>query len=69
MRETMTSLESKLDPARFIRIHRSTIVATDAIAELEPLFQGDYVVVLRDGTRLTSSRGYRANLQEFMNQG
>lgn len=69
MRETMTSLESKLDPARFIRIHRSTIVATDAIAELEPLFQGDYVVVLRDGTRLTSSRGYRTNLQEFMNQG
>jgi two-component system LytT family response regulator len=69
MRETMTSLESKLDPGRFIRIHRSTIVATDAIAELEPLFQGDYVVVLRDGTRLTSSRGYRANLQEFMNQG
>jgi len=66
MRETMTALEGKLDPARFLRIHRSTIVAADAIAELEPLFQGDYVVVLRDGTRLTSSRGYRANLQAFM---
>jgi two-component system LytT family response regulator len=66
MRETMSNLESKLDPDRFIRIHRSTIVSTDAIAELEPLFQGDYVVVLRDGTRLTSSRGYRSNLQEFM---
>jgi two-component system LytT family response regulator len=69
MRETMSNLESKLDPGRFIRIHRSTIVSTDAIAELEPLFQGDYVVVLRDGTRLTSSRGYRGNLQSFMNQG
>jgi two-component system LytT family response regulator len=69
MRETMSNLESRLDPGRFIRIHRSTIVSTDAIAELEPLFQGDYVVVLRDGTRLTSSRGYRANLQAFMNQG
>jgi two-component system LytT family response regulator len=69
MRETMSNLESKLDPGRFIRIHRSTIVSTDAIAELEPLFQGDYVVVLRDGTRLTSSRGYRGNLQAFMNQG
>lgn len=66
MRETMTALEGKLDPARFLRIHRSTIVAADAIAELEPLFQGDYVVVLRDGTRLTSSRGYRTNLQAFM---
>jgi two-component system LytT family response regulator len=67
MRETMSNLESRLDPDRFIRIHRSTIVGTDAIAELEPLFQGDYVVVLRDGTRLTSSRGYRSNLQAFMN--
>lgn len=66
MRETMSNLESKLDPDRFIRIHRSTIVSTDSIAELEPLFQGDYVVVLRDGTRLTSSRGYRSNLQAFM---
>ena len=69
MRETMTGLESRLDPERFLRIHRSTIVAIDAIAELEPLFQGDYVVVLRDGTRLTSSRGYRQNLQDFMSQG
>jgi len=66
MRETMTALEGKLDPTRFLRIHRSTIVAADAIAELEPLFQGDYVVILRDGTRLTSSRGYRGNLQAFM---
>ncbi len=68
MRETMTNLESKLDPERFLRIHRSTIVSIDAVAELEPLFQGDYVVVLRDGTRLTSSRGYRQNLQDFMSQ-
>lgn len=68
MRETMTSLETKLDPARFIRIHRSTIVNADAIVELEPLFQGDYVVILRNGTRLTSSRGYRANLQDFMDR-
>jgi len=67
MRETMSNLESKLDPARFIRIHRSTIVSADAIAELEPLFQGDYVVILTNGTRLTSSRGYRAHLQAFMN--
>ncbi|HEU5209085.1 MAG TPA: LytTR family DNA-binding domain-containing protein [Longimicrobiales bacterium] len=68
MRETMTSLENRLDSSRFLRIHRSTIVNVDAIAELEPLFQGDYVVILRDGTRLTSSRGYRSNLQEFMSR-
>lgn len=68
LRETMNGLENKLDPERFIRIHRSTIVNVDAIAELEPLFQGDYVVILRDNTRLTSSRGYRANLQNFMNR-
>jgi two-component system, LytTR family, response regulator len=68
LRETMNMLETRLDPNRFLRIHRSTIVNTHAIVELEPLFQGDYVVVLRDGTRLTSSRGYRSNLQAFMSR-
>jgi two-component system, LytTR family, response regulator len=65
-RETMTALETKLDPAEFVRIHRSTIVRVDRIRELEPLFQGDYVVILTDGTRLTSSRGYRERLQELL---
>lgn len=68
LRETMASLQSKLDPDLFLRIHRSTIVNTDAIAELEPLFQGDYVVILRDGTRLQSSRGYRPNVQGLMHK-
>ena len=66
LRETMTALESKLDPMEFVRIHRSTIVRVDRIRELEPLFQGDYVVVLEDTTRLTSSRGYRERLQELL---
>jgi two-component system, LytTR family, response regulator len=66
LRETMTALESKLDPMDFVRIHRSTIVRVDRIRELEPLFQGDYVVVLDDTTRLTSSRGYRERLQELL---
>jgi two-component system, LytTR family, response regulator len=66
LRETMTALEAKLDPAEFVRIHRSTIVRVDRIRELEPLFQGDYVVILSDGTRLTSSRGYRERLQELL---
>lgn len=66
LRETMTALEAKLDPMEFVRIHRSTIVRVDRIRELEPLFQGDYVVVLDDTTRLTSSRGYRERLQELL---
>ncbi|HUF50799.1 MAG TPA: LytTR family DNA-binding domain-containing protein [Longimicrobiales bacterium] len=66
LRETMTALEAKLNPGDFVRIHRSTIVRVDRIRELEPLFQGDYVVILEGGTRLTSSRGYRDRLQELL---
>jgi two-component system LytT family response regulator len=57
LRETMKGIEAKLDPDRFIRIHRSTIVNSDRIKELQPLFHGEYAVILRDGTRLTASRG------------
>jgi two-component system, LytTR family, response regulator len=66
IRETMSGIETKLDPARFIRIHRSTIVNIDRIKELESLFQGEYVVILNDGTKLTSSRGYRDRLRELL---
>ena len=63
-RETMNRMEARLDTTRFARIHRSRIVNTDRIKELQPWFNGDYVVVLRDGTRLTLSRGYRDRLQQ-----
>ena len=66
VRETMTHLESRLDPDKFLRIHRSIIVRKDRIKELEPLFQGDYSIILLDGTRLTSSRGYRERIQSFL---
>jgi two-component system LytT family response regulator len=66
LRETMNRLEDKLDPAQFLRIHRSTIVRIDRIKELEPLFQGDYIVILQDGARLTSSRSYRDRLQALL---
>ena len=66
LRETMSNLEARLDPAHFVRIHRSTMVRLDRIRELEPLFQGDYVLILEDGTRLTSSRGYRDRLQGML---
>jgi two-component system, LytTR family, response regulator len=63
-RETMNNMEARLDGHRFMRIHRSRIVNTDRIKELQPWFNGEYVVVLQNGARLTLSRGYREKLQE-----
>ncbi|HYL76305.1 MAG TPA: LytTR family DNA-binding domain-containing protein [Bryobacteraceae bacterium] len=61
-RETMTKLESHLDPDRFARIHRSTIVNVERIKELQPWFRGDYQIVLKDNQKLTLSRSYRGRL-------
>jgi two-component system LytT family response regulator len=66
LRESMANLDAKLDGARFLRIHRSTMVNIERIRELQPAFHGDYVVILRDGTELTLSRGYRDKLQELL---
>ena len=63
IRETMADLEARLDPDRFLRIHRSTIVNRDRIQALEPMSNGEYVLTLHDGTRLASSRSYRAGVQ------
>jgi two-component system LytT family response regulator len=65
-RETMSALEEILDPSRFMRISRSTMVNVDCIKELQPLFHGEYSVILKDGTRLTLSRGYREKLQQLL---
>jgi len=62
LRETMNALESRLAPERFLRISRSTIVNLDRIKELQPMFHGEYTVILHDGTRLTLSRGHREKL-------
>jgi len=69
LRDTMSSLEARLDPKRFLRIHRSTMVNIERIQEMQPLFHGDYVVILRDGTQLNLSRGYRQRLQEVFGKG
>jgi two-component system LytT family response regulator len=66
IRETITSLESQLNPKRFLRIHRSTIVNIDRIKELQPWFHGDYRILLKDGTQLTMSRSYREKLHELL---
>jgi two-component system LytT family response regulator len=66
LRETMKGIETRLDGERFIRIHRSTIVNTDRIKELHPLFHGEFAVILCDGTRLTASRGPENKLRRLL---
>ncbi|HEY1111501.1 MAG TPA: LytTR family DNA-binding domain-containing protein [Opitutaceae bacterium] len=68
MRETMARLEARLDPKRFIRIHRSTIVNIDRLRKLSPSFAGEYAVVLHDGTKLKLSRGYHERIAELLKQ-
>ena len=64
LRETMTAVEARM-PKQFLRISRSTIVNTERIKELQPLFHGEYAVILRDGTKLTLSRSHRDKLQQL----
>jgi two-component system, LytTR family, response regulator len=66
LRETMKGMEASLDPDRFIRIHRSTIVNTERIRELQPLFHGEYAVILTDSTRLVASRGPENRLRKML---
>ena len=66
LRETITCLETQLDPKKFVRIHRSAIVRLDFIQELQPWFHGEYRVILQDGTQLTLSRNHREKLQEAL---
>jgi two-component system LytT family response regulator len=68
IRETLQAFAGRLDPATFLRIHRSTLVNVNRIRELRPLFHGDYAVRLKDGTELTLSRRFRASLSEPLGQ-
>jgi two-component system LytT family response regulator len=66
MRGTMAALEERLDPVRFIRIHRSTIVNADRLRKLSPSFEGEYAVILQDGTKLRLSRGYHDRIKSLL---
>ncbi|CAN5855431.1 LytTR family DNA-binding domain-containing protein [soil metagenome] len=66
LRETISSLEAQLDPKKFLRIHRSSIVRIDRIQELQPWFHGEYRIILQNGTQLTLSRNYRDKLHEAL---
>jgi two-component system, LytTR family, response regulator len=66
IREGMSKLEAELDPRKFVRIHKSTIVNVDRIEHLQPLFHADFRAILRNGTALTISRRYRERLEELL---
>ena len=63
VRETLGHFEAELPPDKFMRISRSVIVNLDRVKELQPLFYGDYSVVLDDGSKLSMSRAYRDRLK------
>src|SRR5881394_2368808 len=66
MRETLSGLEAQLPADRFMRISRSVIVNLDRIKELQPMFYGDYAVILQNGARLTLSRNFRDRLEKLL---
>ena len=66
VRGTLAALEERLDPARFLRVHRSLVVNLRRVVEVESLFGGEYELFLQDGTRLTSGRTYRARVQDAL---
>ena len=68
LRETMNSLEKRLDPEQFIRVHRSRIVNIQRVKELRPLFRGEYDITLKDGTRLETGRSYRDRVQRLLGE-
>lgn len=69
LREGIGHISAKLDPERFVRIHRSSIVNVSRIRELQPCDSGEYIAVLRDGKELSCSRGCRPQLLKLIENG
>lgn len=65
VRDTLSSIEEQLGDPQFTRVNRSAIVRVDQVRELHPTFHGDYVVILRDGTKLPLSRSLRGQVERF----
>ena len=63
IRETMAGVESRLDPERFVRVHRSAIVNVEKVRELQPMFRGECSAILRNGSRVAVSRAHRLPLE------
>lgn len=66
MRATISSIEKKLDPNTFLRVHRSAIVNLDFVTEIQPWFHGEYVVIMESGARVNLSRSYRQRVQAMV---
>jgi two-component system LytT family response regulator len=62
----MCALEEELDPDTFVRIHRSLIVNTQHVRELQPWFQGGHILILQSGIKLTSGPGYEATVRKIV---
>jgi len=67
LRDSLGSLDDKLDPARFTRVHRKYIVNIARVVELEPLVKGEYVLILRGGRRLITGRTFRDRVRQTFN--
>lgn len=65
IRSSLKNLQSKLDPYKFVRIHRSWMVNIHEVEEIEPWYSGDFKVVLHSGKELRMSRNYKDNLERF----
>ena len=65
-RATMAHLEDRLPARKFMRVHRSVLVNIERIREIQPWFQGDWMIVLADGTRVQSGKSYRSRVKEFI---
>ena len=66
LRWTMQQAEGTLDPSMFLRVHRSVIVNTHKIREMERRFHGEYVLTLENGQKFTSGRAYRRHIQAHL---
>jgi two-component system, LytTR family, response regulator len=64
----LNDLAAKLDPIRFVRVHRSAIVNIESILHLEPISHGEFEVILKDGSRPKISRTYRSQLEKRLGQ-
>ena len=69
VRETLKSVEARLDPSKFVRVHRSAIVNVECVATLEPHVHGQYVLTMKDGSRITSSRTHSPKLRALLKSG
>jgi two-component system LytT family response regulator len=66
VRDTLKSVEMRLNPEAFIRVHRSIIINFDRVETIEPYSHGEYLVTLKDGTKLTTSRSYSGRLRRLL---